>query len=1822
MANVVCKHRLRDARWLKPWITCILTSLFCAHSTLAYDATINSVSYTGGNDIIEADADNPGVLFQRDKVLFSVQTTFTRLASEPANATYIYRLQLLANGMDPVKLRSPGGAPVDFLTQQVAVNFGTANSVTITTNADFAPAEQVSAGVTHRLELQVAHLVAPGNFSLKDTRRSAARRLWHFRGTDSSPAANRRGVVARVSKIDWIKTEALATGDVPAQRAFTANVQIEVKRYFNWEAAAPGIDDVQFRLTTKLKTNDVPSQQIPLHAETNGIFDGGIAVPHFAFSSTIPGYREPSSQFYTLPISIRPQEQLETVLKQYFVAAGLEHVEFASTGNYQLDAAEFVSTTRPLLHFNGDLVAASTGATFLMQSFGSPATGDALHSSGNYRETTIFIKTGHLKSNANYTLAPIGGKGYSVPVRLFDDGRAEIGSAILPIIIPIAETTSPAPGNLTYTRTNMRFSDFVLRATVALHLPRGMGALVLGSQETKIALNTLIKQDHNIIPGLLSPFGPVTFTTGIPMSHFGLTEETKPFIIRCQNVVWNLASGQITPGPTPAGQDRVTYVRQFEQAALAAAPLPSNEKAIRSNEGYYARLAGTETGSAFAADENGHAGYSGTVHFNSGNVRTHFPYDGLISWNSASSISFIDDLPVPESASFTGANSVYLSHARDCGDANTCGGIAPALINLSVTDNPLSVTADGGLSVSGLLIQRRLEFGYIDALTSNPSSPVFAHRTSAFLNASFLSAGHFLSGKIYQDAGDDGPGILLNSGFAPAAPTSHTSAERPHTEEYAVGAADYPGLNYRVSGSRTAISYLGGLASPSYTLAQRSKYYARPSGVSGIHQPATNPFPSPVLIHDYLFEFSSYALSFLSSQVHDSRTRASVYIPDPASPSDGFEVALNPLFFSCIGALTTAEIDGGTFTHNLAYWNADIMGLSASFTPKAGAGCNPGSAFFTLGARGHLSNFDTPLYAQLLFHPNGDLVTAADPDCPPGFDSRFSPASNLRFAGPGGETYQLTPLHGAYLNTHAGAPTAAQGVGQGFMSIAGLLDVAFFRDLEVHIHTGARAENFTDPIHITAGWTENGGTFFDQSIFDAGNRGFSGAPTSLTEYRSAGNPSWRPHARQEWLGLVNFDYPLEWDTAARAFRSPTPLNDDFLVLKTSHQVRNLTAATAELDFGAGLDIRIPEINLAAIGPANPLFLVFDEIADAATSALLDGLDSSAGLLDDLGDEIFDRIFAATIDPIAEALAEAIAADAINIRLPSHFDAVLNPAFDALNDTLTLSTGVSAVLVDTVDTELARMQLAIRSLIGTIELNEDGIAIPTNPVLNLPEDFDLAAEITRPGLFFKEGSEENPEYLVARTLIRAVIDQIDPESAANLLLSLGSSALDEALNKALAKNAKAIEQIKINLMLVHNAIGEVRSRTVIASELANSIASSAADITAILQAARDTLNSELDLATLRERSVEELTRIIKDAIRQPFDASPIITRYHGIIRTHILELDAAMRSGMDSIFGQVNRIIADVFADSLPLDGPLNSMLGDLAGNSLVGNVDGYARIIGDSLRTLRLDADFEVSTPDAFSFNGYLEINQYQTTGTPPCGATASTASVADVRLGAENVRVNWLGSELGFDVGTKISFTSAGTPAGMAGSFELTGGKIEFEAFEIRELGAAAAFGLTENYLAAKAGLYFNGDRMYGGVFFGRTCSLDPLLLVDPDVAAVLPAPNPTFTGVYAYGEAFIPIINVGCLFKVSANAGAGIFAFAEDATVGGKMKIGADARALCAVNIGGDITLVGVKSGNDFNFLGAGSLYGSVGVKPLEVTFSEKVTLTYKDRKWDYDF
>jgi hypothetical protein len=195
----------------------------------------------------------------------------------------------------------------------------------------------------------------------------------------------------------------------------------------------------------------------------------------------------------------------------------------------------------------------------------------------------------------------------------------------------------------------------------------------------------------------------------------------------------------------------------------------------------------------------------------------------------------------------------------------------------------------------------------------------------------------------------------------------------------------------------------------------------------------------------------------------------------------------------------------------------------------------------------------------------------------------------------------------------------------------------------------------------------------------------------------------------------------------------------------------------------------------------------------------------------------------------------------------------------------------------------------------------------------------------------------------------------------------------------------------------------------------------------------------------------------------------------------------------------------------------------------------------------------------------------------------------------------------------------------GMAGSFDMTG-KLDFESFEIYRLGAAVAFGASENYLSANVGIKLRSYDIAGGIFFGKTCTLDPIASWSPDVASALGAPP--FTGAYVYGEGWIPIseavlgIPASCVFNISAGIGAGAFYFLEGPTYGGVMKAGISGEALCVVSVKGEVKLIGVKSGGNLRFKGNGRVSGKVGACPFCVKFGKSVDLTYESGSWSVDF
>jgi hypothetical protein len=185
------------------------------------------------------------------------------------------------------------------------------------------------------------------------------------------------------------------------------------------------------------------------------------------------------------------------------------------------------------------------------------------------------------------------------------------------------------------------------------------------------------------------------------------------------------------------------------------------------------------------------------------------------------------------------------------------------------------------------------------------------------------------------------------------------------------------------------------------------------------------------------------------------------------------------------------------------------------------------------------------------------------------------------------------------------------------------------------------------------GWPSNGfeisgQNYFSVGFFDADNRGFP-VGGSVAAYR-AGNDAGLYHVRaqQNWLEVVEFDYPLKWSSSLRSFTSLKPEINKLLVVEVEHQVKYLDAENAELTFGIEYE-GMPKVNIAnlafnAIDEATGVAQAFTEAGLGAVRGAVDeGLKQMDKMLSDQMHAFFDQSFDALLKPQIEALYDELKA---------------------------------------------------------------------------------------------------------------------------------------------------------------------------------------------------------------------------------------------------------------------------------------------------------------------------------------------------------------------------------------------------------------------------------------------------------------------------------------------------------------------------------------------------------------------------------------------------
>jgi hypothetical protein len=197
-------------------------------------------------------------------------------------------------------------------------------------------------------------------------------------------------------------------------------------------------------------------------------------------------------------------------------------------------------------------------------------------------------------------------------------------------------------------------------------------------------------------------------------------------------------------------------------------------------------------------------------------------------------------------------------------------------------------------------------------------------------------------------------------------------------------------------------------------------------------------------------------------------------------------------------------------------------------------------------------------------------------------------------------------------------------------------------------------------------------------------------------------------------------------------------------------------------------------------------------------------------------------------------------------------------------------------------------------------------------------------------------------------------------------------------------------------------------------------------------------------------------------------------------------------------------------------------------------------------------------------------------------------------------------------------------TPQREGFSIEGIGGSVEsakpfkYEAFSVEKIG----FGVSMSerygtYLVAAARMRLDAYEVGGGLFFGTTCSIAPLAMVDPEFAGSIG--TPPFSGAYVYGMGRFPIINAGCALRVSIGIGAGFFYFTEGHVLGARFTGEVSGEAICLVNVSGKLDILARYSFESKSKYAEGQLRlkGKAGKCPFCVKFGKTFKMAYDDGK-----
>ncbi len=1033
------------------------------------------------------------------------------------------------------------------------------------------------------------------------------------------------------------------------------------------------------------------------------------------------------------------------------------------------------------------------------------------------------------------------------------------------------------------------------------------------------------------------------------------------------------------------------------------------------------------------------------------------------------------------------------------------------------------------MTLTGTTDARSVEWASIDG-------SIYAHR----IDTPFSAGSVLIPGQTLRAT--DVPGVTLPNRPAALLLSGHGNGtvpdlvERPGSAGYATGAADYPGLNLRLpsDGAAQATSRLGGTAL-SYPLRSRSKYVLRPVGVTGIHEavattvPPGSNYPISTVIAGYAVGLTDIRLSFLDGENLDSGINGAFNLPSPALLTD---IAVKRLRFGCRGELLEAAFDTLTpFT--LGYWGC-VMTPYAMHFGLPDTGCpDPSMSTMVLGAKVALPALsDQAFTGNLGFKANGHTVTPADNVVlanGEAITSRLRPPSGMTLKGPGAKTYPFTPIgKGAYLNEFSGAAPP------GFVAIPGEINVAFFRNLRVLINAKASAgSTAASSIEVFAGDSTISASKYD--FFTNAN------PDPDNSGKGGGLPG--PRARRSVFDLIQLDLPLVWNNPLRRFDGLEDADKELLLFKLSRRCKSLGPDSAELTFGASAVATSEVMSVSGLFDAlgadtgGLLTRIQNAVGNNDVTSALQSLKTLEGLTGDTLDPIFGPALEGTLDATAASLYSSLA---------NRYNTV----------------GPAAYKSDLAATN-AFFQTAIISTQGQVTALASGTGGWPLAVRNrLQAGIDTC------------------------TKLRALVQTPSKISGiAKALIESGSNPPTTSITDTLMELDEALAGISARLVEIQTSFNNGNPMQLL---LTGSLGNSATVQTWIglplLQIQQDWVSGLNDPSGnyFSTNHQAEFVAAFKKAVRAGFTGSSSEQSLRGAIASSVEDAAYQLRNGFDGVIGAAN-----VAAQALqPLPFSPVSTLGAIGSAFEGASITGYARINGDSLNELRLDGQLKLKVPDDMTFQAWFLLRDVD--GSLPGDACLAAGGIKTEVAAGASAPISFIGQTVTVNADMRVGIGDSG-PLSVAGGLGFKG-QLDLQSISVIDPQFGLAIGTADAYVFAKAAGKLNAAAFAmdaeAGFFFGKTCRVDPIAKVNPNVADFLnklgraqPDHEAPLYGAYAFAYGDFSVLSLigippSCLLDLRVGGGQGFFLFYQPEgpiTAGMQFIYGVRGQVLCLVDISG---------------------------------------------------